>query len=146
MKNNDSFDLGNIDTVSACNAGFEVELRHPATNAPLGVFWTVLGSDSDVFRDYIKESANERLRKEAMSRKKGRDVEIKTIQDIEQETINMLTVCSAGWRTGDSQTITFKGESLPFNVPNVKKVLTAMPWVRTQLDEAMSDLANFMKS
>lgn len=146
MKNNDSFDLGNIDTVSACNAGFEVELRHPATNAPLGVFWTVLGSDSDVFRDYIKESTNERLRKDAMARKKGRDVEVKTIQDIEQETIDMLTLCSVGWRTGDAQTITFKGEILSFNVPNVKKVLTAMPWIRKQLDEAMSDLANFMKS
>lgn len=146
MKSNDIIDLGNIDTVSACNAGFEVELRHPATNAPLGIFWDVMGSDSDAFRDYIKESTNERLRKEAMAKKKGRDIEVKTIQDFEQETINILTVCSLGWRTGDSPTITFKGESLSFSVPNVKKVLSAMPWIRTQLDEAMGDLANFMRN
>lgn len=141
-----AFDLGSIDTVAACNKGAEIELRHPATNEPLGIFWTVLGTDSDAFREYTKESLNDRIRKEALAKKRGRDVEVRTIEDSEQDTINLLTVCSTGWRSIDKPTIAFKGEELQFNVANVKRVLTELPWIRRQIDEAIGDLENFMKS
>lgn len=146
MKKNEFVDLSSIDTVTACNKGAEFELRHPATNEPLGIFWTVLGADSDVFRDYMKESLNARMRKEAMAKKRGRPLEVDTLEDAEQKTIDLLTACSVGWRSGEHQTIKFKGEDLPFNVPNARKVLTDMRWIRLQVDDAIGDLENFMKS
>lgn len=144
MKKQD-LDLSTIDTVAACNKGFEVELKHPATNEPLGLYWTVLGSESDAFREFIKETLNTRIRKEAMAKKRGKDLEIRTMDEAEAETIDLLTVCSLGWRSGDKPTLKFSGEDLAFNVPNVRKVLQTLPWIRKQLDEAIGDLENFMK-
>lgn len=140
-----SFDLASIDTVAACNKGFEIELKHPVTQEPLGIFWTVLGSDSDVFRDYLREVTNEKIRKEAMAKKRGRDVEVDTVEVSEERAIELLTVCSVNWRSTDKPTITFKDAELEFNVPNVKKVLTGLPWIRKQIDEGIGDLENFMK-
>lgn len=140
-----TFDLASIDTVAACNKGVEIELKHPVTNEPIGIFWSILGSDSDVFREYMRELANARIRKEAMARKRGRDSEVDTVEMAEERTIELLTVCSVGWRSAEKPTITFKGEELEFNVPNAKKVLVGLPWVRKQIDEGIGDLENFMK-
>lgn len=145
MKKNNVVDLASIDTAAACNKGFEVELRHPVTNQPLGIFWGVLGSDSDIFRDHVKETINDRLRKEAMAKKRGRDLEVRTMEDAEQDSIELLIVCSTHWRTGDEKTLRFKGEDLAFSVPNAKRVLEDMRWIRAQIDEAIGDLGNFMK-
>jgi len=144
MKKTESFDLGSIDTIAACNKGTEFELRHPATNAHIGIFWTLVGRDSDVFRSYVKEQTNAAIRREAMAKKRGKDPDIKTVEDYEQDTITLLTICSVGWRSSESNTIKFKGEELVFNVPNVKRVLTDMPWIRNQLNEFISELENFM--
>lgn len=146
MKKTESFDLGSIDTIAACNKGTEFELRHPATNKPIGIFWSLVGRDSDVFRSYVKEQTNATIRREAMAKKRGKDPDIKTVEDYEQDTITLLTICSVGWRSSESNTIKFKGEELVFNVPNVKRVLTDMPWIRNQLNEFISELENFMTS
>lgn len=77
-------------------------------------------------------------------KKRGKEPDIKTVEDYEQDTITLLTICSVGWRSSESNTIKFKGEELVFNVPNVKRVLTDMPWIRNQLNEFISELENFM--
>jgi len=144
-KTTESFDLGSIDTIAACNKGTEFELRHPATNEPIGIFWSLMGRDSDVFRSYTKEQTNAAIRREAMAKKRGKDPDIKTIEDYEQDTITLLTICSVGWRSASStNTIKYQGEELVFNVPNVKRVLTERPWIRNQLNEFIADLENFM--
>ena len=146
MKKNEVIDLASFDTVAACNKGFEVELRHPGTGQPLGIFWKVVGRHSDIFREYIKEKSNERLCKETLAKKRGKDIPPRTPEEIEEDTIEMLTLCTLGWRTGEASTIHFKGEDVPFNVPNCRKVLTEMLWIREQLDEPIGDLRNFMKN
>lgn len=143
-KTADIIDLASIDTVAACNQGVEVELRHPATNELLGIFWTVLGRDSDTYNDYIRDKVNTMLRKKALAEKRGKDLEIRTLEDAEAENIETLIVCSTGWRTGDKPVICFGGQELDFNVANAKKILTERAWIRKQLDEAIGDLTNFM--
>lgn len=145
-KTADIIDLASIDTVAACNQGVEVELRHPGTNERLGIFWTVLGKDSDVYNDYIRDKVNATLRKKALAEKRGRDLEIRTLEDAEAEQIETLVVCSTGWRTGDKPVINFKGEDLEFSVANAKKILTERAWIRKPLDDAIGDLTNFMPS
>lgn len=146
MKKNEPFDLASIDTVAACNNGFEVELKHPVTQASLGIFWKIVGSDSDTFKAHIKETLNARLRQEALAKKRGKELPVRTIEEIEAEGIDLLLICSLGWRTVDSNTIPFDGQQLEFNIPNAKTVLKRLPWVKTQIDEAMGDLENFMKN
>lgn len=133
-------DLSTLDTTTACNAGAKVELRHPSTNEPLGIYINVLGRDSDVFKEYIRQSINDTLRRSALAKKRGRDVDVPTVETQEAETIDLLTVCTTGW-----EGIVMKGEALAFNVANVKRVYTEMAWVRNQINEAIGDLENFMK-
>lgn len=145
MKKNESFDLASIDPVAACNVGHEFELKHPSTEKPLGIFLTVLGSESDPVREYRREKLNERLRNESMAKKRGKDLPIQTVQDFEESTIEVLLITLVGWRMGDSPTITFEGQQLEFNLMNARKVLTKLPWIREQINEE-TNLENFMKS
>ena len=134
-----SIDLATLDTTAACNKGAEIELKHPVTNAPLGVFITVLGRDSDTFKDYIRHSINDQIRKEAIAKKRGRDMEVQTLEMREADTIELLTVCTVGWKN-----VVMGGNELPFNVANAKRVYSDRPWIRQQVNEAIGDLENFM--
>lgn len=139
-------DLASLDTVAACDAGAEIELLHPTTDAPLGIFISVLGRDSRVFKDYTRQSINTRLRKEAVNRKRGRDPEVATVEAAEEDSTAALVACTQGWRTGDVKTLLFKGQDLPYSPPNALLVYNALPWIKRQVDEGIGDLANFLKT
>lgn len=141
----ESFDLDSIDTRIACNKAIEVELVNPATKKPLGIFWSVLGNDSDEAREYNRNQINADGRKAAYAKKRGKDPEVKTIEVLEQETVDWLTICSTGWRSSDGNVIKYKGELLEFNVPNCRRILTEKSFIRQQLSEEILDLENFMK-
>lgn len=140
-----NIDLASIDTVAACNAGADVELLHPVTREPLGIFWRVLGRDSDVFKAHVNKNVNAKMRRAMLAKKRGRDAEPTTAEEAEADAIELLVACSAGWRTGDMPTIEFKGSPLAFDENNARRVLTALPWIRSQVDEAVGDLENFMR-
>lgn len=139
MTKKSALDLSALDTVAACDKGARIELRHPVTNEPLGVFITVLGKDSQAFRDHLRASINERLRREALAKRRGRDLEPMTVEVGEAEGIDLLVVCTVGW-----EGVTYKGQPLEFNVPNARTLYADLPWVRKQVDEAIGDLENFM--
>lgn len=150
MTKTKGFDLGSIDTVRDCNAGAEIELRHPTTNKPLGVFVSILGRDSDAFRDMAKAQHDADERKAFAARKRGKTPEPKTADEQEVEAVELLAAVVTGWRTeidGKSvDTITFGEEELAFNGNNVKKVLNKLLWVRRQIDEELGNLENFTKA
>lgn len=142
-------DFSALDTVSACDKGMEIELQHPVTHKGLGIFWGLLGRDSQVFRDQIRQNIDEATRRAAYARKRGKEDVPDTADRQEQRGIELLAVCSTGWRHGDKTTFPFQKqgtamEELPFTTENVKRVLTELPEVRRQIDEAMADLENFM--
>lgn len=146
LKENKVVDIGDIDTVAACNKGSEIELKHPGTKEPIGVFWGILGIDSDAMQDYLKEKVNENRHKEFMARKRGQQIPVSKVEDDEKQTIEMLLVVSTGWRSGNEKILRFNGEDLPFTIPNAKRVLTERKWIRTQINEYMDDIDFFMKS
>lgn len=144
-----SLDLASLDTSAACDKGAEIELRHPTTNEPLGLFVTVLGKDSQIFRDHVKQDVNARIRREALANKRGKDLPPPTAEEAEDKATELLVVCTLGWRQrveGDKfkETITFAGEELAFTVANAKRVYESLLWFRRQVDEAIGDLENFI--
>lgn len=154
MTKTTSLDLDSLDTGAACDKGAEIELKHPTTNAPLGIFVTILGKDSQAFREHVKQDVNERIRREALATKRGKDIAPPTAEEAEDKATELLVVCTLGWRQrvdvaeGETEkfkpTITYKGEELAFNVPNAKTIYSNLLWFRRQVDEAIGDLENFI--
>ena len=136
-----SYDLSTLDTTSACDKGAEIELHHPVSNVPLGMFITLIGKDSKEFRDFTRDKTNTRLRKDAMAQKRGKDPEIRTVEAIEAENIELLVLCTKGWRG-----IKLDGEELPFTVQNAIKVYKTYPFIYEAVNSAIGDLDNFMKA
>ena len=138
-------DLATLDSVGACNQGSEIELKHPVTNAPLGVFVGILGKDSDAFRDHVRFSVNEDFRRAQLAKKRGKPEEAQTMEKNEARGVELLIACTTGWRTGKEPTLKIGSEQLQFNVANAKRVYENYPWIKAQVDEGIVDLENFMK-
>jgi hypothetical protein len=134
-----TFDLGSIDTIEACNKAAEIEIKHPVTGAPTGVFISVLGKDSDAYRSIIRGMADESLKRQAMN--KSADT---SLDKLESRNIEALVAVTTGWRTNDEPTVTVNGTKLDFTAANVRKVYTTLLPVREQVTEAINSLENFM--
>jgi hypothetical protein len=135
-KTKGGFDLASIDTIAACNKPAEVEIRHPVTDDPTGVFISILGKDSDSVRKRVRAFADEEMQSEAM----GRDVDTG-----ERRIISTMIAATTGWRTGDQPHVTLNGEALPFTPENAEKVYSGILPVRDQVYMALFNLSLFMK-
>lgn len=140
-------DLASFDTKAACEKGFELELRNPFNSEPLGVFISVVGTESEMFQGHVRRKADEKLKSQVMRR--NRPEEAPTVAQIERDSIALLAACTTGWRTvenGESKpTITHGGKPLEFNEANAK-FLYANKWIREQVDDAIGDLGNFTQA
>lgn len=144
MTKTTTIDLASISAKDACNKGFELELHHPVSHAALGVFITVVGSESDAFQSHVRRKANDRLRKQFADQRKGRAEDAPTVEEVERNAIELLAACTTAWRTGDKPTITLAGEDLACSEGNARR-LYEEKWIREQVDEAIGDLGNFMR-
>lgn len=141
-----SIDIGQFDTIQASDKGAEIQLTHPISNVPIGLFVTVLGKHSDVFREHIRNSQNERLRAQANATRRGKEVPTPTAEEAETRAVELMVLCTTGWRSDDKPTWTYKGEELEFTIQNAIRVYTEMLWIREQVDTAIGDLENFIKA
>lgn len=139
-----AFDFAALDLAEKCDAPFEFELKHPATEEPLGVFFSVVGSESATFQDYVRNKANEARRRNA----KGK-AEIITVEDETAMLIDAVVACLKGWRTvkdGKSDPVVIlAGEALTFSPDNARKLLgnPGFAWAVRQINAATGDLGNF---
>jgi hypothetical protein len=134
-------DLAKLDTVQAANEGFEVRLYNPHTNEDLDIFITVLGRDSDAYRSLFNK--HQRRRVERMT--KGGRVGSVSPEAFEQDAIELLAVCTKSWRTGDKPVLLINGEEMQCSRDNAVHVYKKYPWIKEQVDDAVSDRANFLK-
>jgi hypothetical protein len=139
MTKDKAIDLSSLDTAAACDKGFELELKHPITNEPIGAFISVVGKDSKTFEDFVRKQSNDRLRRNFQNQRRGKDAEAPTVEQIETDAINLLVACTTGFRN-----VTYKGSLLTFSEENARLLYTEQKWVRSQVDEAVGDIENFM--
>lgn len=131
-------DLSELDTAKAANAGFDVDLYHPATNADLGIKIRVLGKDSDEFRR-VSNSQNKR-RMDRMQRGGFRNP-TPSPEELEQNGIELLAACTLGWAG-----VVLDKKPLPFTKDNAKMLYNRFPWIKEQVDAAIGDRANFIQA
>ena len=139
MTKTNAFDLSALDTIEACNKPAEIEIRHPVSGAGTGVFFSVLGKDSDTYRGRIRGLADQTLRSQALGKP-----QVETIDALEKKNIDALVAATTGWRTGDDPVVTVKGEKLEFSPANARKVYAEILPIREQVAEALNNLGNFM--
>ena len=154
------FDLSNIDTTAASDKGAKVPILHPTTKEPLGINITILGKHSNTFRELVRERINKRIQQESLAAKRGKPLEPRTAEQVEQEALEMLVACTIGWETeifhfnekGErvvdevKQTIRLGENRLEFTQQNALLVYSKILPIREQVDEAIGDLENFIQA
>jgi hypothetical protein len=147
-------DLASLDTATASDADAKVPILHPTSKEPIGINIKVLGKHSTIFRELVRERINNRIKMESQAAKRGKTVDPRTAEQVEQEALEMLVACTMDWETeiknekGEivetKPTVFFEGQHLPFSAQNALLVYSRMLWMREQVDNAIGDLENFI--
>ena len=128
-------DLASLDVNEACNKSVEIELKHPSTNKPIGVFISILGAESTIIRAHEK---------------KVTDFDLKNISEdiidvdtgiVEKRLVNLAKSATVSWIN-----MVFEGEELEFSSENLDKIYNhpGLTWIVTQVYKAMKNLKLFM--
>jgi hypothetical protein len=141
-------DFDSLDTGAACERSYEFELLHPTTEKPLGVFVSVLGPESQAFKNRVRKEVNRDRKRQFEAQRKGKHVEPQMLEEDEEFGVSLLTDIVTGWRTvkdGKSEPVIYwKGEKLEFSKDNVHRWLMHFPWARKQISDESSKLENFL--
>lgn len=140
MSKTEAFDLASIDTIAACNKPFEMELVHPVSRIGTGIFFALVGKDSDIYRSRIRAMADSRLRG-------AKDDD--SLDKIEAKNVEALCAANVAWgkRGPDGKLdgiVELGGEKLEFTPANQRTVFTKILPAREQAQEAINDLGNYL--
>lgn len=130
--NTEDIDIGRINLEEASERGSEVQLMHPVTRAPLGIFIGVIGPDSREART----AQTETMRMAAID---PTDDEV----EINRRSAGHTAKLCRSWRQGDRQELLFNGDWLPFSRENAARVMTKQRWMREQVDTFQMNRRNF---
>lgn len=131
------FDFGTINLQESSDKGASCHLNDPIYGMPLfldpqkkkdPVEINVAGRDGRIFRDAMNEVG---------------EMEFESDDDLsetDKRAIEILIRCIKGWKN-----VIWGGEQMEFNLDNARKLLTAFPPIRSQLDLFISKRANFFK-
>jgi hypothetical protein len=136
------FDLTTLDTKTAANEGFEMEILHPVTLDGTGFMITVLGEDSDAYRKITHQQQQRRL-KRAMSSRKGVVAASEALDDLDDDQLEVLSACTKAWRMSDGSAVMLNEKPLACSPENSRTLYAKLPVVRRQVEAAMGDRANF---
>lgn len=109
-----------------------VDIKHPATGAPIGLQVECVSLEDDRVKAVERAIKNRALRG-------GRNTV--TAEKIEDNTVELLSAAVVGWKWADGLTL---GDlkSPPLSKINVGKLL-AVGWIAKQIDTALGDEAAF---
>lgn len=112
-----------------------VEIKHPATGAPIGLTVECVSMESDEVKAVERQIKNKALRS-------GRNSV--TAEKIDENTVAILSAAIVGWAwSGDASLGSEKNPAL--NAANKAKLLSA-PWIAKQIDTALGDEAAFFST
>lgn len=131
-------DLGVTNLSQMAEAGYEFELELPGTRQKLGAFITVRGSQSAVVKNFAKKKFTEQQGKELIERKRGRQLDPPTIEELEQMAVDSACVRVKSWRG-----ITEGGNEVECTPENMKRVMREHSWIRELVIEESDNLGNF---
>ncbi|WP_115560015.1 hypothetical protein [Xanthomonas arboricola] len=111
-----------------------IDIKHPATDAPVGLRITLLPDTHPQVRAASRKALNDRL----MGKGKL------TAEKMEQGRTEMLVASVGGWEwLGD---LTFHGAKPALTDETLRKVLKELPWIGDQIDGELGNRAEFFRS
>lgn len=111
-----------------------VEILHPVSGDATGMKVVVHGVDSPTYREADRALRNRRLH---VLQHSGRASKI-TAEGTDKDGLELLVRCTAAW-----EGFTENGQPLPFSKDNARRVYEEHPWLRRQVDAAVTDAASF---
>ena len=134
----ETIDLSSMDTVTRANEGVWMDVLHPTRLTALpGTAIRLAGVDSDVYQKAQRDVQQARL-DNAIAKRTPRSAA--DVDGIAQDAMEILIRCTLGWRG-----LVFEGEKLACNRANVRKVYTALPWLREQVDRFISNRSHYFR-
>lgn len=134
-----SFDLSKNNFSQKAEAGFEFELTLPETFEPTGAFITVRGDNSPAVKAFGRRKFQEFQQREAVAKRKGKEVEPMTIDDAEE-----LSVENAVIRTISFRGFAENGKEIAFSKEEAERIYTEHAWIREAVIQESSNLRNFL--
>ena len=139
-----NFDLAEIDTKSLSDSGVDMVVHKIGTLEPLlakngkPVSITLLGPDSDVYRDQSRVQVKKRL---------SRTTDVKSLSEIDlveadQDALNLIVACTVGWKN----VLNTDGKPVEFSKEAVRELYEKYPVVREQADAFIVDRMRFIKA
>jgi hypothetical protein len=124
--------IDSFDERAANEQGVEIELTTSSGKAT-GIHVRVLGEHSEKVQSHTFRTINTRRRQEMANARKGKNAEVRPIEDDVTLTVDKAVVATIGWR----------GPKEEFSEPNLRKLLTRNPSFVTQILETAADTAAF---
>jgi hypothetical protein len=129
-------DILSFDAVSEAEHGFDFELKGPDGMTGSGVTLTVIGKHADVVQAWNRKYLNGLIREQEMAKKRGKDVEPKSIEELRAQNIEGACLRVIGW----------KNVTQEFSTELLKAALLRNPHWLDQIVEASDDAGNFTKA
>ncbi|MCY1042712.1 hypothetical protein OV208_15415 [Corallococcus sp. bb12-1] len=128
-----SFDLSSLtrhDTL-------RVDILHPITGKPTGMVVEVAGMDSQRYSEATRSIIDKATAGAPRTSRRARQ---EATRDMEADALELLVACTVSW-TGVME----RGAEVPLTPENARRLYAAHPWLRRQVDEAVSDRASFFE-
>jgi len=127
------YDLAELDTRAGSSAGAQIDLRHPGTDQPLGMWVRIMGPDADETQKIARDINRRRREVLAKDRRTERSSEEHVADDIE-----FLVAVSIAWL------LVLDGAEVEFSKARAREVYERFPWIRRQLNLEAYNFANFL--
>lgn len=125
-------DLSNIKTMQH----IDMPVYHPTSGEQLDIALTVLGYDSDEYRDKVKK-----LYQDALSKAPRGDLN-KLPEDIDKDYLIKIDALHVkAWNN-----IEENGVAIEYSEQNAVDLLKKHPWLRAQIKEFVEERANFIQA
>lgn len=105
-------------------------------NKETGIFFSVIGARAPVVQDWVNKKINQQRAHEKMQKKRGKDDDIRTVEEDQEFGAEMLSRRIVGWR----------GIAEPFSPERALTLCENNELICEQVREHSENISNFTKS
>lgn len=150
-----TINLADLNAATASETIFDLELKHPTTDAPLGLFIQIIGSQSEKVRAISNRQSNAIIKDNFKAQRGGKEPAI-TVETSQKRSAELAAAATVGWyaqepaKPGEKPKredgLPFGEKRLMFSEEEAVRLYSdpAYAWLAKQVDDAVGDLANFL--